>query len=71
MSTIEIIGGKGWRRRISAKLLGWLETHSGEAAPGGGFDDNSLLDLLRVVRGTHTVLTTLGGADDPSFPDDR
>ena len=70
MSTIEIIGGKGWRRRISAKLLGWLETHSGEAAPGG-FDDNSLLDLLRVVRGTHTVLTTLGGADDPSFPDDR
>lgn len=70
LRTLQVIGGVGWRRRVSAALIRHLEATqpmpagavAASAEDGGGwrYDDNKLIDLLRVLCATATLLAAGG-----------
>ena len=80
LSVLEVIGGMGWRRRVSGALIRHLEATqpmppgagpaagaAGAGADGGGgggggwvYDDNKLIDLLRVLCATVKLLAAGG-----------
>ena len=75
LSVLEVIGGIGWRRRVSGALIRHLEATqpmppgavpavAGVNGSGGGggwvYDDNKLIDLLRVLCATVKLLAAGG-----------
>ena len=80
LSVLEVIGGMGWRRRVSGALIRHLEATqpmppgaepaagaagAGADGCGGGgggwvYDDNKLIDLLRVLCATVKLLAAGG-----------
>jgi len=51
--SLEVVGGRGWKRRVSSKLVAAVEADMPKE-PGElsfALDDNSLLDLLRLLKG--------------------